>query len=93
MAISEIAVPAGRAGVLEGAFQSRLHLVDGRDGFLGLSVLRDRRHPGRYLMITRWTSKDVFRAYMRSADHDESHARTPAEARAAGFSDYDLVAT
>jgi heme-degrading monooxygenase HmoA len=93
--ISEISVPLEGGAALQLAFQDRLRAVDGWPGFTGLELLQDRRHPGRYLMITRWASKGQFLAYMRSTDHQRSHARIvkgPLGPRAAGFSDYDLVA-
>jgi len=95
VAISEIAVPPEGADELIAAFETRLGAVDSWPGFLGLEVLEDRRHAGRYLMISRWQSRDHFRAYMRSEDHRRSHGRIPkgpAAPRPAGFSDYDQVA-
>ena len=96
VAISEIAVDVEGAPALEAAFRSRIGLVDDWPGFLGLEVLRHRRKPGTYLMISRWTSKDTFQAYMRSKTHDRSHARIPDgphAPRPAGFGDYEVVAT
>ncbi len=46
-------------------------------------------------MITRWETKGQFLAYMRSADHQRSHARINKGSlgpRPNGFTDYDLVA-
>ena len=96
VAVSEISVDPEGADALHAAFADRLGAVDGWDGFLGLELLADRRHPGRYLMLSRWRSKEVFIEYMRSADHDESHARIPEgehAPRAAGFDEFDVIAT
>jgi len=96
VAISEIAVDAEGVAALEAQFRARLGLVDEWPGFLGLEVLRHRRRPGTYLMISRWTSKDAFQAYMRSEEHDRSHARIPGgphAPRPAGFGDYEVIAT
>ncbi len=95
VALSEITVPIEGAEALEAAFQERLGAVDHWAGFLGLSVLRDRRRPGRYVMVSQWESKDCFSRYMRSADHQRSHDRIPSgrdRPRPAGYSEYDLVA-
>lgn len=95
VAISEIAVPPSGIDTLVQAFRRRLGEVDAFDGFAGLEVLRDRRRPDRFLMITRWQSKEHFRRYMRSDAHRASHARIPGgpdAPRPAGFVDYDLVA-
>ncbi len=94
VAISEVAVPNEGACDLERAFKDRVRLVERADGFLGIEVLRDRRRPGRYLMVTHWTSQESFRAYMKSDDHVVSHARIrggPLGPRPAGFSDYETV--
>jgi heme-degrading monooxygenase HmoA len=96
VAISEIAVDEAGAPALEAAFRDRLGAVDEWPGFLGLEVLRHRRRPGTYLMISRWESKETFQAYMRSDTHDRSHARIPGgphAPRPAGFGDYEVVAT
>lgn len=95
VAVSEIAVDAEGVEALRDAFAQRLRAVDAWDGFLGLELLADRRQVGRYLMISRWRSKEVFVQYMRSDDHRESHARIPTgphAPRAAGFDEFDVVA-
>ena len=95
VAVSEIAVPVEGAEALEAAFRDRLGAVDGWPGFLGLEVLRHRRTPGKYLMISRWATKQTFTEYMRSHDHRRSHDRIPDgehAPRPAGFDDYDRVA-
>jgi heme oxygenase (mycobilin-producing) len=96
VAISHLEVPAGGAEALEEAFRRRLGAVDGWPGFQGLEVLADQRRDGRYLMITRWASKEAFTAYMRSDDHRRSHRRIPGgphAPRAAGFEEFRQVAT
>ena len=83
------------AEALTVAFNDRLHAVDQWPGFSGLELLQDRRHPERYLMITRWHTRAQFVAYMRSEDHRRSHRRIDRGAggpRPAGFTEYDLVA-
>ena len=94
VAVSEVAVAESGSGALERAFRDRIHLVEKAPGFIDIEVLRDRRHPGRYLMVSRWTSKAEFGAYMKSEDHRLSHARIqggPEGPRPAGFSDYDRI--
>lgn len=93
MALSWITVEPGRETALREAFDERLGAVDAWDGFLGLELLADRKHAGRYLMVSRWRSKDVFITYMRSEDHARSHARIPDGPRPAGFDEFDVVAS
>lgn len=96
VAVSEIAVDEKGEDALLAAFAQRLGAVDGWDGFLGLELLADRRHPGRYLMLSRWRSRERFVEYMRSDDHRLSHDRIPRGPHApaaAGFDEFDVVAT
>ncbi|MDQ6791100.1 MAG: antibiotic biosynthesis monooxygenase [Candidatus Dormibacteraeota bacterium] len=95
IAISEVSVPVGGIECLKAAFCNRLGAVDGWPGFIDLEVLQDRCDQGRFLMVTRWSSKEAFRSYMRSPDHRRSHARIPvgdAGPRLAGFREYEKVA-
>jgi heme oxygenase (mycobilin-producing) len=95
VAVSEIVVHPDGADALQDAFAHRLGAVDRWDGFLGLEVLADRRTAGRYLMISRWRSRERFLAYLRSDDHRRSHARIPGPPHAphaAGFDEFDVVA-
>ena len=95
VAISEISVPEAGIEELERAFENRLRAVESWPGFQGLELLKDRRVPGRYLMICRWDTREQFLAYMRSEDHKRSHARIPQGPDGpspAGFSEYTRVA-
>ena len=95
VALSEIRVDAEGVDALRAAFDDRLRAVDRWEGFLGLELLADRRDAGRYVMVSRWTSREVFVEYMRSQDHRRSHARIPGgphAPRAAGFDEFDVVA-
>ena len=96
VALSEIRVDAEGVAALEAAFADRLRAVDHWDGFLGLELLADRRDTGRFLMVSRWSSREVFVEYMRSQDHRRSHDRIdrgPLGPRAAGFDEFDVVAS
>lgn len=72
---SELTVPIEEMPALERAFSDRARLVDRHAGFLGLELLRDIRGNGRYVLLTRWSSRDTFRAYMKSGDHARAHDR------------------
>ena len=77
--VSDLRVPEGSGPVLEAAFAERLGLVDGVDGFVKLEVWRDFKRPEEFRMVTWWRSEEAFRAYMRSREHRESHARIPGD--------------
>lgn len=73
---SEITVPPEQGASLEQAFAARARFVDGHAGFLGLELLKDlRAQGGRYVLLTRWRSREDFVAYMRSGDHGRAHER------------------
>jgi len=72
---SEIAIEEGQVGDLEAAFRARARLVDSHDGFLGLELLREVGRGGRYVLVTRWRTRDDFRRYMKSEDYRAAHAR------------------
>jgi heme-degrading monooxygenase HmoA len=85
---------------LVSAFRARLGAVDGWAGFQGLEVWCSDREPGEVLMVSRWSDRASFTAYMRSADHRTSHARIPAALQKAirlerleHLHTYDVVAT
>lgn len=93
--VSDLAVDAAGAGTLEAAFRDRLGEVDAWPGFLDLEVWRDERDPERFVMVSWWTSKDAYAAYMRSDDHRRSHHRIPtdpAAPRATGIGRFRVVA-
>lgn len=96
VAFSEIRVDDHGVAALRAAFDDRLGAVDAWDGFLGLELLADRRDPGRFVMVSRWSSREVFVEYLHSEDHRRSHARIPDgkhAPRAAGFDEFDVVAS
>ena len=55
---SEIQIPAADVEPLERAFRERARRVDGHPGFLGLELLREVGNRGRYLLVTRWESRE-----------------------------------
>ena len=72
---SEIEIAEHGSDALERAFRERARLVDAHPGFLGLELLRDIGRKGNYLLVTRWSSRDDFRRYMKSSDYRAAHAR------------------
>lgn len=93
---STIAIDEVGCARLEEAFRDRLRAVEATPGFRGLQVWREANQPGRYLMVSWWLSRADWLDYMRSAEHDASHARipgAPARPRPDGLRTFEVVAT
>ena len=83
VSVSRLEVHPERVEALIEAFRARAKLVDAFSGFLGLEVWRSDRTPEEVLMVSHWTSRADFTAYMKSPAHQVSHDRIPAELQAA----------
>ena len=75
VSLSRLRVPAERADELVEAFQGRVGLVDGFEGFVDLQVWQNDRDPGELTMVSRWRDRDCFKTYMKSREHQVSHDR------------------
>ena len=77
--MSRLRVPRDRAAELVAAFRDRAHLVDDADGFVELEVWQSDRdsdeQTSELIMVSRWRERESFAAYMRSAEHKQSHDR------------------
>jgi heme-degrading monooxygenase HmoA len=79
VSMSRLAIPIERAPELVAAFRDRARLADDADGFVDLQVWQSDRDPGEILMVSRWTDRACFTAYMRSDEHRVSHGRIDAD--------------
>lgn len=77
--LSHLTVPEGDRDAVERHFRDRSRRVDGFPGFLYLQLLRPQAGDASHAFLTAWESRDAFRAYMRSEEHEASHAREPGE--------------
>jgi heme-degrading monooxygenase HmoA len=75
-------VAPGRAPELVAAFRTRAHRVEDAAGFLGLEVWQSERDAGELIMVSHWTDRDSFKAYMKSDAHRFSHGRIAPELKA-----------
>ena len=75
VAMSRLRVAPDRAEQLVVAFRGRAHLVDDAPGFLDLEVWQNDRDLTELVMVSRWTDRDCFKAYMKSEAHRISHDR------------------
>jgi heme-degrading monooxygenase HmoA len=73
--MSPLAIPAERAPELVAAFKSPARLADSATGFVDLQVRKPDRDAGEVVMVSRWSDRGVFTAYLKSADHKTSHGR------------------
>ena len=82
VSMSRLAIPGERAPELVAAFRARSRLADAADGFIDLQVWQSDRDPGEILMVSRWTDRESFKAYMKSDAHKASHDRIDPELKA-----------
>jgi diguanylate cyclase (GGDEF)-like protein len=75
--ISRFRVRNGLEKEVRWAFLNRPRLVEKAAGFCGLDVLTDAADPSVFLLLTRWTDKESFRAWHRSEAHHQSHELIP----------------
>lgn len=75
VSLSRLRIPEGRAPELVLAFRKRAHMVESHDGFIDLQVWQSDRDQGELVMVSRWRSRECFKAYMKSHAHRESHQR------------------
>jgi diguanylate cyclase (GGDEF)-like protein len=59
------------------AFLNRPRLVEKAAGFRGIEVLTDAADPSVFLLLTRWTDEESFRAWHHSEAHRQSHEQMP----------------
>jgi heme-degrading monooxygenase HmoA len=83
VAINVLTVPAERREALEQRFASRAGAVDTTPGFQAFELLRPVEGEDRYLVYTRWDSKEAFTAWTGSQAFGSGHARTASDGPAA----------
>jgi heme-degrading monooxygenase HmoA len=77
LAISRFRVVNGLEQKVRQAFQERPHLVEQAPGFRGMNVFTETGDPRTFLLITRWTDLESYRAWHSSEAHDLSHSGIP----------------
>lgn len=75
--ISHLTVPEADHAALERHFRERSRLVDAFPGFLYLQLMRPQAGGATHTFLTAWESREAFRRYMGSQEHEASHAREP----------------
>ena len=74
--INVLTVPQPMREVLEERFANRAGEVERMDGFEYFELLRPVEGQDKYLVYTRWRSKDDFTAWMSSAAFGQGHAQS-----------------
>ena len=74
--VNAIEVPPERAATLEERFSNRAGEVSKAPGFEGFELLRPANEEAgdRYLVFTRWSSKEAFQAWYSSPAFTTGHA-------------------
>jgi heme-degrading monooxygenase HmoA len=71
--VNAITVAAERREEFERRFATRAGKVSEAEGFEAFELLRPTGGADRYLVYTRWRSREDFEAWMRSAQFSEAH--------------------
>lgn len=87
VAINVLTVPAPMRETLEQRFAARAGEVDKMDGFQAFELLRPVEGQDRYLVYTRWDSREAFEAWTSSQAFDRGHAQHHAQGPAASGSE------
>jgi heme oxygenase (mycobilin-producing) len=91
VAISNFTVTNEQAESIAARFSRRSRNVDRHCGFLGLDVLSKRTAQSTsFILMTRWTSREALRAYLKSDDFRAVHAESSEQA--ADFAVYQVIA-
>ncbi|HEU5441190.1 MAG TPA: antibiotic biosynthesis monooxygenase [Ktedonobacterales bacterium] len=90
VSLFHVQVPAEAATGFEASWTKRAGLVDQMPGFQGLDVLKNAQEPGKYLVLTRWASREDFERWANSPQFAAGHARGP-QGQGAGIEFYEVL--
>jgi heme-degrading monooxygenase HmoA len=71
--MNAVTVPPDRAGEFEKRFATRAGKIKDSPGFEAFELMRPADGKDRYIVYTRWRSKEAFEAWMRSPDFAAGH--------------------
>ena len=87
VAINVLTVPAERAETLEQRFAARAGEVEKMPGFEHFELLRPVEGSDRYLVYTRWDSRESFEGWVNSPAFGQGHAQHASSGPAASGSE------
>jgi heme oxygenase (mycobilin-producing) len=71
--MNAVTVPSERAGEFEHRFATRAGQVKNSPGFEAFELMRPADGSDRYVVYTRWATKDAFDAWVKSPDFAAGH--------------------
>lgn len=75
VAINVLGVPDGGGEELERRFAARAGAVETAPGFVSFELLRPAEGTEDYLVVTRWSDEDSYRAWLGSRQFQAGHQR------------------
>lgn len=90
VSLFHVQVPAEAAAGFEASWTKRAGLVDQMPGFQGLDVLKNAQEPGKYIVMTRWATREDFERWANSPQFAAGHARGP-QGQGAGIEFYEVL--
>jgi heme-degrading monooxygenase HmoA len=92
VSLFHVTVPAQAVEPFERSWQQRAGKVDAMPGFRGLEVLRAGETPGKYIVLTRWETREDFDRWASSPEFVAGHARTgETDAAGGGVEFYEVL--
>ncbi len=76
VSLFHVRVPAQATAGFEESWTKRAGRVDQMPGFKGLEILRAGDEPGKYIVLTRWDSREDFERWASSPEFVAGHARS-----------------
>lgn len=73
--MNAVTVPADRAQEFEHRFASRAGKIKEQAGFEAFELMRPADGSERYIVYTRWVSRDAFEMWVRSPDFAAGHSQ------------------
>jgi heme oxygenase (mycobilin-producing) len=87
-----MSVPAEAIVPFERSWQQRAGKVDTMPGFRGLEVLRAGDTPGKYIVLTRWETREDYDRWANGPEFVVGHARTgDTGAEGGGVEFYEVI--
>ena len=92
VSLFHVTVPAQAVAPFEQSWRQRAGKVDAMPGFRGLEVLHSGDTPGKYIVLTRWETREDFDNWASSPAFASGHARKGGNgAEGGGVEFYEVI--